>query len=221
MTRGTKIARGVVLASVVVAALGGAVDAAARDAASSPSLDSVILPARNVGTGYVRRTIPGGRGVANQVTLDFCGGAYPSEALRLARFQAAYVRGANEIAFSNEVVRYRSGGAAQALREVERRERTCVRNRPVVGAPDKRYVRLSRLRDPRLPPGAIAMSATIQQNVQGALVRVDVVIVYQRRGNVLSGIYAYGGTEAQRVSQALRLASLSAERLRTGGQPTA
>ena len=95
--------------------------------ADPPPLDSVVLTAKQAGSGYTRFTMDGGRQVDGQVTLDFCGGGYPSEALRLRRFQTIYANRAGGAQLSNEVVRYAPGGARQALREVARRVRTCPR----------------------------------------------------------------------------------------------
>jgi hypothetical protein len=55
--------------------------------------------------------------VAGQVTLDLCGYTFHTEALRLARLQVTYTRAGAPL-ISNEVVAYKPGGAASALREV-------------------------------------------------------------------------------------------------------
>ena len=116
----------------------------------------------------------GGRQVKGQVTLDFCGGGYPSEALRLRRFQTIYANQAGGAQLSNEVVRYAPGGARQALREVARRVRTCPRTpvqSPVPGHGAERYLSVALIHDPGLLAGSVAIKMTIEvtdERPQGA-----------------------------------------------------
>lgn len=57
------------------------------------------------------------------------------------------------------------------------------------------------------------MKATIEVTVKGKKVRSSVVAIYQRHGDYLSGVYAYGGTTASRVASALRAAHASGDNL--------
>lgn len=67
----------------------------------------------------------GGDQVAGQVTLDLCGAAFPSEALRVARRQVGVFTGQRQF-FSTEAVLYRSPAArAQAISEVIHAIATC------------------------------------------------------------------------------------------------
>src|SRR4029079_19188273 len=97
---------------VAVSALVAAVMAASVTAATAepPPLDSVVLKAKKVGPGYTRYTMDGGRQVFGQVTLDFCGGGYPSESLRQRRFQTIYAGQAGAAEPSNDGVRGAPGG---------------------------------------------------------------------------------------------------------------
>ena len=49
--------------------------------------------------------------MTGEVTLDFCGGKYPSESLRTARYQVEYDKRGDTFSASNEVVAYKPGGA--------------------------------------------------------------------------------------------------------------
>ena len=66
----------------------------APSAADTALLDRVVLAAADVGPGYRRSVIPGGRLVQGETTLDFCSLTYPSESLRTGRLQVAFDAGA-------------------------------------------------------------------------------------------------------------------------------
>ena len=157
--------RGVVLVGVSFLALALTAGTGAGATADPPPLDSVVLTAHQAGPGYVRYTMNGGRQVRGKVTLDFCGGGYPSEALRLRRFQTIYSNQAGGTQLSNEVVRYSPGGARQALSEVARRVRTCPRTpvqSPVPGNGVERYLSVALIHDPGLLAGSVAIKMTIE-----------------------------------------------------------
>ena len=103
--------RGAVLVAVSVLAAALTAGTGTAATADPPPLDAVVLTAKQAGPGYTRYTMDGGRQVNGQVTLDFCGGGYPSEALRQRRFQTIYANPAGAAQLSNEVVRYSPGGA--------------------------------------------------------------------------------------------------------------
>ena len=149
--------RGALLGTIAILAVALTAGTGATATADPPPLDSVVLTAKQAGPGYTRFTMDGGRQVNGQVTLDFCGGGYPSEALRLRRFQTIYANQAGGAQLSNEVVRYAPGGARQALREVARRVRTCPRTpvqSPVPGHGAERYLSVALIHDPR-PAGRL------------------------------------------------------------------
>ena len=210
-----------VMVSVVAAATAASTGTAAT---GEPPLDAVVLTAKQAGPGYTRYTMDGGRQVNGQVTLDFCGGGYPSEALRQRRFQTIYAGQAGAAQLSNEVVRYSPGGATQALREVARRVRACPRTAvqsPVPGHGAERYLSVALIRDPGLLAGSVAIKMTVEVTEDGRKVRRDIIAIYQRHGNFLSGVYASGGTAALRLAGALRAAHASADNLLRSDQLTA
>ena len=192
--------------------------------ADPPPLDAVVLTAKQAGPGYTRYTMDGGRQVNGQVTLDFCGGGYASEKLRDRRFQTIYANPAGGVQLSNEVVRYTPGGARQALREVARRVRTCPRTAvqsPVPGHGAERYLSVELIHDKGLLAGSVAIKMTVELVDNGRKVRREIIAVYQRHGNFLSGVYASGGTAATRLAAALRAAHASADNLLRSDQLTA
>jgi hypothetical protein len=65
-----------------------------------------------------------------------------------------------------------------------------------------------------LPAGSVAYAITISLTYRGKLTEQNDVVVYQIRGNVLSGVYGYGGTLAARTQATLASALQSAKDLR-------
>src|SRR5438874_2611258 len=110
--------------ALVTAAL--ALAPAALAAQTTAPITKLALTAADIGPGYTRHVIPGGTLVQDQVTLDICGGSYPSEGLREQRLQLAFLPPAGQkTEISNEVVRYAPGGAEQGLREVKQHIAHC------------------------------------------------------------------------------------------------
>ncbi len=213
-----------VLMAVSAAGLALASGAGATATYDPPPLDAVVLTAKQAGPGYARATMDGGRQVKGQVTLDFCGGGYASEKLRFRRLQTVYANPVGGVQLSNEVVRYTPGGAQLALREVARRVRTCPRSpvqSPVPGHGAERYLSVELLHDKGLLAGSVAIKMKLEIVDNGQKVRREIIAVYQRHGNFLSGVYASGGTAATRLAGALRAAHASADNLLRSDQPTA
>jgi hypothetical protein len=168
------------------------VGASAADAAA-PALQKLVLSPKQIGSGYRMQTIPQGNVVRGQVTLDLCGFQYLSERLRLARLQNAYLH-AGGVDVSNEVVRYKPGGARQALAEIQYAAAHCPRgpvSGPVRGVGPTTY-RLTRVTDPRLLPGHVALIAHMTGTAGKRHFDVRALAVYQVRGDFFSGVYTDG-----------------------------
>jgi hypothetical protein len=163
----------------------------------------LALRASEVGPGYRAQVVPGGRQVKGRVTLDLCDFRYVSDSFRTSRIQLAYGHRQKQLVLSNEVVRYRGAGAELARQELTAAVARCPRT-----------WRLTRLRDSRLLPISLAVDARISGTRDGKPVVGKILLVYQIERNVLSAVYAYGGTAAARRSFGLRAAALSANRLR-------
>jgi hypothetical protein len=207
-----------ILVTSVVVATGATVASATNPAGSGSSLQRVVLRPLQVGRGYLLKVIPGGRSVQGQVTLDMCGFRFASEDRRTARLQAIYVRPGSKLALSNEVVSYRPGGAQDAVREVEQAIRTCPRQpvpSAVHGVPDLSYrIALLSSAGKRLLPGAIVMRVTVSATVNGKKKTETSFVVYQRSGDILSGIYVYGGSLKSRRELAFAASAQSARNLK-------
>jgi len=188
---------------------------------SPANLNKLVLKPAAVGAGYVLVQRTDGQGTA-QRTLDLCGTSnYASEQLRAGRLQVDYLKPNAKLALSNEVVLYKSGGAAQAMREVAQHADNCPA-RPIAfeGQPPLRYT-ITHLLDSRLIKGYLALRVVVTGTIKGQSVRAVRYAVYQRFGNVLSGVYSYaaaGVAESQQQSFVLHAAEASAKALR-GGSP--
>jgi hypothetical protein len=168
----------------------------ASSATPSPDagLKSVVLKASQVGAGYQLKVLPDSLSLCVQgcVTLDICGFGFTSEADRTARLQVGYVKTRKDLLLSNEVVRYRSGGAALAMHELARAAATCPHHpviSPIAGVDTETYHRIHRFTAPGLVKGAIALSMQVSATAKGRHVSVKAVAIYQVRGNILSGVY--------------------------------
>jgi hypothetical protein len=176
-------------ATAVLAALGLAVGAAA----ATPDVSKLVLSAKQVGGSYVLLQRTDGHGLG-QRTLDLCGTTnYPSEKLRADRLQVEYLRRYGRLGLSNEVVRYKPGGAAQAMREVISHATTCPHTAIDPGEqnlPPLKFT-ITRLKDSHLLKGYLAVRVQATGVVNGKKVDQVSYAVYQQLGNVISGVYSY------------------------------
>jgi len=176
----------------------------------------IVLRAAQVGPGYRLHQRADGHGVRGFVTLNMCGYAFPSERLRTARLQVNYDGVRKTVKVSNEVVAYRRGGAAQALREVVYAADHCPRT-PVAsglrGVGPLTY-RVARVVTRGLPAGSVALLLRIAGSVSGRLVDAVTLAIYERRGDILSAVYATGGPRAARLRIGVHAAVESAANLR-------
>jgi hypothetical protein len=184
--------------------------------ADTALIHRIVLAPSQIGAGYTVSQIPGGQLVQGQVTLDFCGKSYASEALRSARLQVAYTAKGRAYSASNEVVTYQNGGAQEALREMAQAATSCPNGtvtNPPSGVSD--LVRSTRvLHDRHLLAGSVAILETDTGVVHGKRVSSSSVAVYQVRGRVLSGVYGRGGPLPALEAQTFHAAEASAARLR-------
>ena len=185
-------------------------------AAAPPSVTSLVLKPAQVGKGYVMLPRQDGSGVQGTVTMNLCGLDYASETKRATRIQVDYLRNATTLGLSNEVVTYKSGGAAQAMREALAHAISCpAKPMPsgVPGVPPLTY-QVRRLTVPGLLEGYVAVRVRTTGTVNGKKVDQISYAIYQRLGNVLSGVYSFGpDTKAQRTF-AFAAARESAKNLR-------
>jgi len=190
--------------------------AAATAAAALPR--DVVLNADQIGAGYRLQMRPDSHCTLACVTLDLCGFHYRSEARRKYRLQVNYVHPGRTVQVSNEVVTYRPGGIGLAMHELRRSIATCPKG-PVMG--DVQGVgpvtyRLTRVGDPRLLPGFVAVLIHVHGLIDGKVRSETNLAVYQARGNTLSIVYTYGSarlTGAEQIRVGLHAAEGSADNL--------
>jgi hypothetical protein len=180
----------------------------------------VLRPAQ-VGKGYVMLSRTDGRGVKGTVTMNLCGLDYPSERLRTSRLQVNYLKSRSTLGLSNEVVTYKDGGAGQAMREVVAHAANCPAGplpSGVRGVPPLRY-QVSRVVVPGLLKGYLAVRVRTTGTVNGKRVDQISYAIYQRFGNVLSGVYSFGPNTIGQRDFAYAAARQSARNLRGAGIP--
>jgi hypothetical protein len=185
---------------------------------AKPDVSGLVLKPAQVGPGYVLLARNDGKGVKGRVTLNLCGNDYPSERFRAARLQVNYLKAGSAVGISNEVVTYRAGAAAQAMREATRHATTCPHtpiDSGVKGLP-KLTFRITRLHDSHLLKGYLAVRVDVRGTVKGKRVAQTSYAVYQRLGNVLSGVYSFGANTAAQRELCLHAAEQSARNLRRG-----
>jgi hypothetical protein len=204
------------LACCALAAVGSCAAVASGTRTPKQAVERAVLKAAEVGPGSIVRQIPGGDVVKGQVTLDLCGFDFTSEARRVARLQVSFIRNTGGGPFlSNEVVAYRPGGAAKAMSELRTAVAHCpagfVRSR-VAGAGLLKN-RFNRIRSSRFLPGAIGLIDHITEKVKGKTLHFDSLLVYQARGNILSGVYSFGAAQLPVVVHASEQSALNLKRL--------
>jgi hypothetical protein len=187
-------------------------------ATSTLDLRTVILQPKQVGKGYVLVARNDGFGVKSAPTLDLCGRkGYTSEKLRTDRLQVNYLKQNTALGLSNEVVTYKTGGAKKALQEVLRHALTCPRSPVVTGEPGVGPLRftITPVHDAKLLSGYVAVKVrAVGKLANGKKVDQTSYAVYQRRGDVLSGVYSFGPNTAAQQQFALHAAEQSAALLR-------
>jgi hypothetical protein len=191
---------------------------AAAAAAAAPNVDKLILQPAQVGKGYQLIARSDGFGVKAAPTLDLCGRkGYASEKLRVDRLQVNYLKQKTTLGISNEVVRYKPGGAKQALREVGLHALSCPHTPIVTGEKGVGPLRftITPVKDKKLLAGYVAVRVrAVGKLTDGTHVDETSYAVYQRLGDVLSGIYSFGPNTPGQEKFALHAAELSANVLR-------
>jgi hypothetical protein len=157
-------------------------------------VSQVAIRSQDLGRRGRVRLYEGGDQVQGRVTLDHCGYDFTTESHRVARRQVAIVvNRSKRFALSNEVVAYATPErAAEALNEFRVSVETCPKHafRPsmVQGVPDLRY-EVSRLRADRSLPVEDNVVGTFVVRARNSDRRLHLIVVFQRRGTVLTGVY--------------------------------
>ena len=197
----------------------GAAVLLAGTATAAVDLRTAVPRPAQVGKGYQLIARTDGFGVKAAPTLDLCGRptSYPSEKLRVDRLQVDYLKKKTPLGLSVEVVRYKTGGALQALREVRQHAVGCP-HRPIdtglSGVGPLRFT-ITMLRDAKLARGYVAVRVrAVGKLASGKRVDQTSYAVYQRVGDVLSGIYTFGPNTTAQQRFAFHAAEASTRLLR-------
>lgn len=192
---------------VCLALAGTGASFAFASSARSPqqAVERAVLRAAEIGPGSITREIPNGRDVKGQVTLDLCGFKFRSEALRVARIQLSYIKNTGGGPFlSNEVVAYKPGGAARAMKELRTAVATCPKGFVKSRIPGAGLIKnqFDPIKSQLFLPGSIGLIDHITEKTNGKTLRFASLLVYQARGNVLSGVYGFGVVELPTIVHA-------------------
>ena len=194
------------------------VAALAALALAAPNLNTAILRPAQVGKGYGVYARQDGFGVKAAPTLDLCGRkGYASEKLRVDRLQVNYLKRNSTLGLSNEVVRYKPGGAVKAIREVAQHASSCPHTPISTGQSGVGPVRftITPVRDAKLLKGYVAVRVhAVGKLTSGKKVDDISYAIYQRVGDVLSGVYSFGPDTPAQLQLALHAAEQSAKILR-------
>lgn len=169
-------------------------------------MDRIALGTGDLGSGWSGGTIDDGA-TLKEATLDLCGRTAPSDALRVARRQTEIDSRTTDV--STEVVAYRSGGAAQALREAAVAARNCTNVSHTEDGETDTETLAPLPAHAAWGTGAVALS-DVFTNPQGQ--KEALYAVYQADGDVLAAVYDFGGTASQALI--FQLADLTGARLR-------
>jgi hypothetical protein len=197
------------IAISAVTAAGGAVLAS-----PAQTVAGVLLTASQVAPDVSLKQLPGGNQVAGQVTLDLCGYTFHTEALRVARRQVAYMRAGVPV-ISNEVVAYKPGGAAGALREL----RAAIAQCPA-GYVSSKVKGMGQLKNtirhiavPGALPGSVAVVDRITEKLNGKTHQFDAILVFEARHDVLSAVYGYALAQLPLARHAATESALNLKKL--------
>jgi hypothetical protein len=169
---------------------------AAKQSPAQRAVERVVLRAAQVGPGSITREIPQGRELAGISTLDLCGARFASEKMRVARVQLSWIRNTGGAPFlSNEVVAYKPGGAAQAMRELRAAIKACPKGFVKSTIPGAGMIKnqFDPIKGRDFVENSIGVIDHITEKVsKKKTLKFDSLLVYQVRGNVLSAVYAFG-----------------------------
>jgi hypothetical protein len=189
-----------------------ALAAASAAAAATLRPAQLVVTAHEVGSGYLRVQFSGEQSLQTP-TLDMCHLSFPSEKLRLARAHVTFQRGQQDPTVTNEVVLYKQGGAAEAMREIRAGVSRCPKGPVVVGNVSlTTQITPIKLKGSFLK-GAIALSFHEFGTVKNQPVAQDGTVLYQSRGNLLSATFAYTKDPPTRAKYVTRVGEASAKKL--------
>lgn len=189
-----------------------------RDPDPASLLQRLVIGDDDLRPGERTDIIDGGTDADFEVTLDYCGAAFPSEGHRVARRQQGIADDTNPNIASNEAVLYEPDYAEQALAEIERAVAECPPDKlaesDVVGTPalrtSSRPIPEDQLTSVVADHLAIVETATPENGPE-----LTLAAIFQRRGRVL--IISYSPDPARAVALAnsagKRLADSPAEEL--------
>jgi hypothetical protein len=198
---------------IVLALVAALLTASGAFAATTLRPAKLVVTAKQVGPGFVRVPFTGGT-TLKRPTLDMCHLTFRSEALRTARNQVTFQRGQFDPTIANEVVAYKPGGAALAMRDARASVTRCPKGAVHAGNTIiTTKITVLHLSGDFLP-GSLALELHVAGTVGGRHVSLDGAALYQRRGDVLSGVYAYASTPDLRIRFMVHAAEQSARILR-------
>jgi hypothetical protein len=180
-------------------------------------VQALVVAPEKLDSSWTMQLSEGGDGLRVN-TLDLCGAPYPSDALRTARRQVEYGPDSDDMTISNEIVTYRPGGAAQALKEVQQAVATCpggeVQEKDLHGGMAVYHVQKLLVTGPKWLPGTQAYYVEIDHDDGSTFTECEIL---QSRANVVDIVY--GSMDGQEVSsETMALANAVAAALSVSSQ---
>ncbi len=169
------------------------------------TLKSVALSTADAGSGLsetvtVKLAQDGTSVGSDQPTLQACSAPLPSEKLRKQRLQQDYYDQPRRISASDEVVRYKSGGATKAYDEEKAALKNCSST-----TDETKHIPTSGLEK------ELVATTTKVLNGDGSLVYS--AAIYQWRDDLLDAVYVYRGSTTEALGLAVTLAKAAAKNL--------
>jgi hypothetical protein len=203
---------------ILVAVAAACLAAAAFAFGPEKTVNRAVLKAAQVGPGSIVRDIPHGAELRGQATLDVCGFTFKSERRRVARLQVSFIRNDGTGVFlSNEVVDYKHGWAKKAMKELRKAIATCPKGFVKSTIPGAGLIRnrFDPIKSSKFLPDSVGVIDHITEKVphKKKPLLFDSLLVYQVRGNVLSGVYSFGAVQLPTVVHAAEQSAVNLKKL--------
>jgi len=194
---------------------------------TTETLQSLLIQPNDIGKNVSIDFVDHGQEVAGQTSLDLCGGSFPSETRRQARYQvAAYSSTGTFIGISSEAVLYENPAeVTAALKELRVAQAACKAGKVANRNPEGKVTYYPKNPSPLV---GLAKKSTLMPSSQRLVDETDIklpdgsthriVAIYQVSGRFLTALYLSGTDDSdlstQTYKSTLKVGEKIARRLR-------